>query len=275
MPNSAAASPWPGRLILAGVLALLYAPIAMVCLYSFTESRLGMVWRGFTVRWYGELVRDSELAESLGISILLGSAASTGAVVLGACAAVGLPGWSLRPRRAAQAVLGLPLVVPDLILALALGIYFHALGIEKCMVTVILAHMTFGVAYAFVVVSAAVQDLDPNLYRAALDCGATPAQAFWRVLLPLFAPSLITAWLFVFALSFDDFLIAFFTKGVGADTLPIKVYGRMRLGVRPDINALFTLLFLVTLAGTLLALRVQRGGSPARGRSRLTTREAL
>ena len=116
--------------------------------------------------------------------------------------------------------------------------------------------MSFGVSYAFIVISAAVADLDENLYAAALDCGATPRRAFTSVTLPILWPSLVVAWLLVFALSFDDFLITFFTKGTGSDTLPIKIYSRMRFGVRPDTNALFVVLFLVTLTCLCLAYRV-------------------
>jgi spermidine/putrescine transport system permease protein len=249
---------WPGRIVLAGVLLILYAPVLMIGVYSFNDSRLGMVWQGFTTRWYGELFRDAELAESLKRSVLIGVAASTASVALGTLAALGLSCWQPRPRRLMQGLLALPLVVPDMVLAVALAVYFHALGAEKGWLTVVLAHTAFGVAYAFVVVSAAVSDLDPNLYAAALDCGATPWQAVWRVLAPILAPSLVVAWLFVFVLSFDDFLITFFTTGPGNDTLPIKIYTRMNRGVPPHMNALFVLLFLVTLAGALLVLRVSR-----------------
>ena len=145
-----------------------------------------------------------------------------------------------------------------MILAVALAIFFHALGTEKGWLTVVLAHTAFGLAYAFVVISAAVRDLNPDLLAAALDCGASPWQAFWRVLAPILMPSLIVAWLLVFALSFDDYLIAFFTKGPATDTLPIKIFGRMRRGVTPDTNALFALLFAATLAGALVAQRLQR-----------------
>lgn len=255
-------SPWVGRLILGGVLAVLYAPVVMIGVYSFTESKLGMVWRGFTTSWYAELFRDGELAESLRVSVLVGCAASTFSVALGTLAAVGLQTWRPRTRRLVQGLLALPLVVPEMVLAVALGVYFHALGTEKGLLTVVLAHTVFGLAYAFVIVSAAVNDLDPNLYHAALDCGATPGQAFWRVLLPILAPSLTAAWLLVFALSFDDFLVTMFTKGLSDDTLPIKIYTRMRFGVRPDTNALFVLLFLATLAGVLVTLRLNRTRKP-------------
>jgi ABC-type spermidine/putrescine transport system permease subunit II len=150
-------------------------------------------------------------------------------------------------------VLALPLVVPDMIIAVSLALFFHALSADQGLVTVVLAHTAFGLAYAFVALWGAVQDFDETLVDAAVDCGATPWQAFWRVTVPILAPSLLVAWLLVFALSFDDFLITFLTKGPGADTLPIMIFSRMRFGVQPDTNALFVVLFLLTLLGVLLA----------------------
>jgi ABC-type spermidine/putrescine transport system permease subunit II len=249
---------WLGRAILGLVLIAMYAPVAMVFIYSFNESRIGSVWTGFSSRWYGELLRRDDLWEALQVSLVVGFSASTLSVALGTLAAVGLRRWSERRRRLAAGLFGLPLVVPDLILAVALGLFFHALAVPQGLATVVLAHTAFGIAYAFVVLSAAVQDLDENLYLAALDCGATPWQAFWRVTVPILLPSATVAWMLVFALSFDDFLITFFTKGPGRDTLPIKIYSQMRFGVRPDTNALFVILFVATLAGTLAALWVGR-----------------
>ena len=247
-----------GRLILVAVLLGMYAPLAMIVVYSFNESRLGSVWTGFSPRWYGELMRRRELWDGLRMSLQVGLCSSTLSVTLGALAAWGLRTWRPRPRRLAVGLIGLPLVAPEMIMGVSLAIFFHAMHVELSFATVVAAHVAFGLSYAFVVVAAAVADFDPILYDAALDCGATPAQAIRRVVLPILAPSLIVAWLFVFALSFDDFLITFFTKGPGTDTLPIKIYSRMRFGVRPDTNALFTLLFVATLVGACLAAWLSR-----------------
>jgi ABC-type spermidine/putrescine transport system permease subunit II len=251
---------WAGWGVLAVVLALMYVPVAMVFVYSFNASRLGSVWTGFSTRWYGELFQRRDLWEGLRTSVIIGLAASTLSVALGSLAAMGLRRWQARSRRLAQGVLTLPLVVPDMIMAVALGLFFHALGVRKGMVTVILAHVSFGLSYAYVVVAAAVQDLDEDLEAAALDCGATPWQTYLYITAPILTPSLIVAWLLVFALSFDDFLITFFSKGPGGDTLPIKIYARMRFGVRPDTNALFVLLFLGTMVGVAIASRAGRRG---------------
>ena len=173
-------------------------------------------------------------------------------------AALGLRRWRPRLKKLAQGVLALPLVTPDVITALALAMFFSALHVQQGWVTVIAAHCVFGISYAFIVMLGAVQDLDDTLYSAALDCGATPWQAYWRVIVPILTPSLIVAWLFVFALSFDDFLITFMTKGPGADTLPIKIYSQMRFGIQPQTNALFVILFLGTLGGAMVAGRLMR-----------------
>jgi ABC-type spermidine/putrescine transport system permease subunit II len=235
------------------VLLVMYAPVAMIFIYSFNASRIGSVWTGFSVKWYGELFTRDELWSGLRMSLLVGLLASTFSVVLGTLAAIGLRRWPRRAQRAATGLLALPLVVPDMIIAVSLALFFHALSADQGLITVTLAHTAFGLSYAFIAMSGAVQDFDQTLIDAAVDCGATPWQAFWRVTVPILAPSLLVAWLLVFALSFDDFLITFLTKGPGADTLPIEIYSRMRFGVQPDTNALFVVLFLFTLIGVLLA----------------------
>ena len=249
---------WLGRAALAAVLLAMYLPIVMIVLYSFTEAKSATVWRGFSLAGYAALWQDRELWSGLRASALIGAAASTVSVLLGTMAALGLRRWRVRWRAAARGMLSLPLVTPDVIIALSLALFFSALGVQQGWTTVVLAHCTFGISYAFVVMVAAVNDLDDTLYSAALDCGATPWQAYQRVIVPTLAPSLVVAWLLVFALSFDDFLITFMTKGPGADTLPIKIFSRLRFGITPQTNALFVLLFVGTFAGALIAGRLMR-----------------
>jgi len=242
-----------GYLALAAALAGMYLPVVMIFVYSFNASRIGTVWTGFSLDAYRRLVLQSDLWWALVASCFIGVAASSLSVLLGTAAALGLPQWPRRLKSLARGVLALPLVTPDVITALALAMFFSALRIQQGWGTVIAAHCIFGISYAFVVMAGAVQDLDETLYAAALDCGANPAQAYRRVIVPILAPSLIVAWLFVFALSFDDFLITFMTKGPGADTLPIKIYTQMRFGIQPQTNALFVVLFLFTLGGAVVA----------------------
>lgn len=250
---------WLGRSTLAVVLGGMYLPVLMTFVYSFNASRIGTVWTGFSLAGYAELWHEEELWQGLRASLLIGAAASTLSVLAGTLAAMGLAAWRPRTKLLAQGVLALPLVTPEVIIGLSLAMFFSALSIRQGFGTVVAAHCVFGISYAFVVMSGPVQDFDRNLYSAALDCGATPWQAYTRVIVPILAPSLVVAWLFVFALSFDDFLITFMTKGPGADTLPIKIYAQMRFGIKPQTSALFVILFLTTLSGALAASRLLRG----------------
>jgi ABC-type spermidine/putrescine transport system permease subunit II len=246
-----------GMLILA--LGALYAPIAVTFVYSFNASeRIGTVWKGFSLAPYGRVFEQEGLWHGLRASLFIGVQTATVSVGLGTLAAVGMAKWRGIGRRGGQLLLSLPLVTPDIITGLALASFFFTLRIDQGWGTVVLAHGVFGISYAYVVMASAVADLDENLYLAALDCGATPWQAFWRVTAPLLLPAMGVAWLLVFALSFDDFVITFLTKGPGADTLPIKIYSQMRFGVRPETNALFVLLFLATLVGAVAAARLAR-----------------
>ncbi|HVC92077.1 MAG TPA: ABC transporter permease [Pirellulales bacterium] len=221
----------------------------MIFIYSFNRSRLGGVWTGFSTRWYAELFQRSELWKALGTSTLIAACASSLSTILGTLAAFGLRHWRRRTRDLARGLFSIPLVVPDMIIGVSLALYYHSLAIERGLATIIVAHMVFGVSYAFVVMSAAVKLLDETLFAAALDCGATPWQSHRWVTIPTLAPSLGVAWLLVFVMSFDDFLITFFSKGLGNDTLPIKIYSQMRFGLRPATNALFAVIFLVTVVG--------------------------
>ncbi len=254
---------WLGWAALGIVLAGMYLPVLMTFVYSFNESKVGTVWTRFSLDGYRRVFEQEGMLAALAASLVIGAAASTLSVLAGTLAAMGLAAWRPRTRLAAQAVLALPLVTPDVIIALSLAMFFSPLSLEQGFGTVVAAHCVFGISYAFVVMTGAVQDLDHTVYAAALDCGATPWQAWSRVIVPILAPSLVVAWLFVFALSFDDFLITFMTKGPGADTLPIKIYGQMRFGIKPETSALFVLLFIVTLTGALGASRLLRQPTPA------------
>ena len=249
---------WLGWAALGAVLIGMYLPVIMIFVYSFNASKIGTAWTGFSWNGYTELFARDDLWKGLAASFTIGGAASSLSVVAGTLAAVGLARWRPRKRALAQGLLALPLVTPDVIIALSLAMFFYALRIQQGWTTVVAAHCVFGISYAFVVMRGAVQDLDDTLFFAALDCGATPWQAYSRVIMPILAPSLAVAWLFVFALSFDDFLITFLTKGPGTDTLPIKIYTQMRFGIQPRTSALFVVLFLATFAGALVASRLLR-----------------
>jgi ABC-type spermidine/putrescine transport system permease subunit II len=252
------ASRWLGLAALSLALVGMYLPVLMVLIYSFNASRIGTVWTGFSLHGYRDLFAQPELWRALLASCTIAAAASSLSAVGGTMAALGLKHWRPKAKMLAQGLLALPLVTPDVITAVALALFFSAMRLPQGWGTVIAAHCVFGISYAFVVMLAAVQDLDETLLAAALDCGATPWQAYRRIILPILSPSIVVAWLFVFALSFDDFLITFMTKGPGADTLPIKIYSQMRFGIRAQTNALFVVLFIVTLGGAIVAARLAR-----------------
>jgi ABC-type spermidine/putrescine transport system permease subunit II len=251
-----------GIAALAVALAGMYLPVLMTFIYSFNASRIGTVWTGFSLGGYRALFQHAELWRALMASCSIAAAASSLSVIAGTMAALGLRRWWPRWQAVAQSVLALPLVTPDVIIALSLAMFFSALGLQQGWGTIVAAHCVFGISYAFVVMVGAVHDLDETLFAAALDCGATPWQSYRRVVVPILAPSLIVAWLFVFALSFDDFLITFMTKGPGNDTLPIKIFAQMRFGIQPQTSALFVVLFFATLAGAIVATTLTRRREP-------------
>jgi putrescine transport system permease protein len=258
---------------LAAALALgyvfLYAPIALLVVYSFNDSRLVTVWSGFSTRWYGELAGNARILEAARLSLAVAAAAATLAAGVGTLGGLALARRGRFPGRLLlAALLAAPLVMPEVVTGLTLLLTFVALEQtigwpgERGFTTLVLAHASFGVAYVAVVVQARLAMLDPALEEAAADLGAPPARTFFAVTLPLIAPAVAAGWLLAFTLSLDDLVIASFATGPGATTLPIYIFASVRLGVSPQINALASILVLVValaaLAGWLLWRRMRR-----------------
>jgi putrescine transport system permease protein len=250
--------------------AFLYVPIALLIVYSFNASRLVTVWAGFSPRWYGELFRNAQILEAAWLSLRIAAVTATLATVLGTLAALALArAGRFKGRSALVGLLAGPLVMPEVMLGLALLLLFVALesafgGPGRGAGTIVIAHVTFSMAYVAVVVRAKLADLDRSLEEAAADLGATPTTVFFRITMPLIAPALAAGWLLAFTLSLDDLVVASFVSGPGASTLPMVVYSSVRLGVSPQINALATLLVaavavLVGGAGWLLGRRNRVG----------------
>jgi putrescine transport system permease protein len=246
--------------------AFLYTPIVLLIIYSFNSSRLVTVWAGFSPRWYGELVHNAQILEAAWLSVRIAAATATLATILGTLAALALARSTRFPGRAPLvALLAAPLVMPEVVLGLALLLLFVALETtlgwpSRGAGTIVIAHVTFSVAFVAVVVRAKLADMDRSLEEAAADLGATPMRVFWRITAPLIAPALAAGWLLSFTLSLDDLVIASFVSGPGASTLPMVVYSSVRLGVSPQINALATLMVLTVAltvggAGWLLGRR--------------------
>lgn len=237
--------------VLAFGYAFLYVPIAILMLYSFNDSRLVSVWSHFSTRWYGELFANAQIGEALWLSLRIAAASATVSVLLGMLAALALQRWrAFIGRNTFEALAMTPLVLPEVLTGLALLLLFVFLGEHlgwpgrRGAVTITIAHITFGMAYATVVIRARLSQLDRGLEEAAADLGAPPWRVFRRVTLPLLMPAIVAAWLLAFTLSFDDVVVASFVTGPGASTLPIVIFSSVRLGVSPQINALATLLVL-------------------------------
>lgn len=229
------------------VLVFFYLPIAVLILNSFNASRFGTTWQGFTFKWYARLLEREDLWSALGNSLQVAAIASVGAMVLGTCAAFALNRYQSRLQTAHHLLVTIPLVLPEILMGMSLLLLFVAIGQPLSLITVTLAHITFCVSYVTLVVLARLQDFDFQIVDAARDLGATRFQAFWKVVLPLLAPGILAGGLLAFTLSIDDFVVTFFVKGPGADTLPVVIYSMIKKSREfPVINALSTLLLLVT-----------------------------
>jgi spermidine/putrescine transport system permease protein len=229
------------------VLAFFYLPIGFLILNSFNSSRFGTTWQGFTLKWYGRLFEREDLWVALGNSLQVAAFASIGAMILGTCAAFALNRFTSRLQTTHQLLITVPLVLPEILMGMSLLLLFVSLGQPLSLLTVTLAHVTFCISYVTLVVLARLQDFDFQIVDAARDLGATRFQAFRKVILPLLAPGIFAGGLLAFTLSIDDFVVTFFVKGPGADTLPVVIYSMIKKSREfPVINALSTLLLLVT-----------------------------
>ncbi|MFC4218341.1 ABC transporter permease [Pseudophaeobacter arcticus] len=239
--------------------AFLYVPMLILVIYSFNESKLVTVWAGFSTKWYGELMQNEAFLDAAWVTIKVAIASSTFATVLGTMAAyVLVRGGRFKGRTLFSGMIYAPLVMPEVITGLSLLLLFIGIGLDRGVWTIVLAHTTFSMCYVSVVVSSRLMTFDRSLEEAALDLGCSPSEAFRLVTLPIIAPAVISGWLLAFTLSLDDLVIASFTSGPAATTLPIKIYSAVRLGVSPEINALSTLMIAVVTIGVLTASLVNK-----------------
>ena len=239
--------------------AFLYLPMVILIVYSFNASELVTVWAGFSTRWYGELLRDEAFLDAAWVTVQVAVASSTIATVLGTMAAyVMVRAGRFWGRTLFSGMIYAPLVMPEVITGLSLLLLFINIGLDRGILTIILAHTTFSMCYVSVVVSARLVSFDRALEEAALDLGASPFEAFRLVTLPIILPAVISGWLLAFTLSLDDLVIASFTAGPSATTLPIKIFSSIRLGVSPEINALSTILIAVVAVGVITASLVSK-----------------
>lgn len=237
------------NLYLALVMLVTYLPLLIVVVFSFNDSKLTVGWKGFTLRWYQALFRNEALMEALGNSILLGVLSCLFAAVIGTLGAIGMARVHFKTKGMMEYLSTIPMIVPEIILAMAFMAFFSTLGLPFGMVTLVIAHTAFCIPYVFMMVKARLVGIDKSLEEAARDLGASPARTFWDITLPLILPAVLSGCILAFAMSFDDVVISLFVTGPTLSTLPIKVYTQLKTGVTPEINALCTVILLVVILG--------------------------
>ena len=234
--------------------AFLYIPIIILVVYSFNASRLVTVWGGFSLEWYKVMWSNQGLMDAAWVTARVGVLSATFGTILGTLAALVLVRFPRFPGRIPfTGMIYAPLVMPEVITGLSLLLLFVAINVDRGFWTVTIAHTTFTMCYVAVIVQSRLLTFDRSLEEAALDLGCPPVKTFFRITLPLIAPAIISGWMLAFTLSLDDLVIASFTTGPGATTLPIKIYSQVRLGVTPEINAICTILIAFVTVGVIIA----------------------
>ena len=239
-------SSWLNVFSVALGLAFLYLPILVLVIYSFNVSRLVTVWAGWSTRWYAELLNDRAILDAAWVTLRVAVLSATAATVLGTLTAIALTRLGrFRGRLLFSGMLYAPLVMPEVIIGLSLLLLFVAAGVDRGFWTIAVAHSTLTMCFVAVIVQSRLLQLDRSLEEAALNLGCPPLRTFFSVTLPLLLPALVSGWMLAFTLSLDDLVVASFTTGPGATTLPIRIYSEIRLGVKPEINAICTVMLAV------------------------------
>jgi spermidine/putrescine transport system permease protein len=235
------------------VYAFLYTPLLIVVLYSFNDSRLNAEWVGFTWHWYEVLLHDEDMLRAAANSLLIALVASTVATLLGTMAGIAMQRYKL-PVLSFMVLT--PVAMPEVLLGVSLLLFFiQVLNLTLGMLSIILAHITFSIGFVAVIVRARLAGMDESIFEAARDLGASPWNTFRLVTFPLILPGIVAGWMMAFTLSLDDFVITFFIAGVGVSTLPLRIYSMIKIAVTPEVNAVSTILMLLTLVMILLVTR--------------------
>ncbi len=240
------------------IYAFLYIPILVVVVYSFNKSQFSMIWEGFSLKWYRELINDHEILTATWHSLLLGFLASTSAVLLGSLAAVCIKRYKFQGRKLLHGLVFTLVVIPDLVMGIALLILFHFLPVPLGFWSLFFAHTTFCLPFVIVTLHARLGQLDKHLFESAKDLGASEFVLFRQIILPLLGPALISSWLLSFTLSIDDVIISYFVAGPSFEILPLKIYAMVRTGVTPEVNAISTIILGFTLLFVVGATLIRR-----------------
>ena len=240
------------------VFLFFYLPIVILVLFSFNQSRLNIVWTGFTFEWYAALWRDSVLVRTLQNSLIVATATTAVSVVLGTAGGWLLYRFRYRGSGFLETLVFMPMIVPEVILGVSLLILFVTIGLQLGYTTIVISHVTFCFPFVMAAVQARLAGLDPALEEAALDLGATPLQAFSKVLVPYLLPAIVSGALMSFTLSLDELIVTYFTASAGTRTLPLEIFGRVKKGLDPSLNAISTVLIFVTVLAVFLTETLRR-----------------
>ena len=256
------------------IYAFLYIPIVVLIVFSFNDSKYRGNWSGFTLRWYQDLFSDPDIMSALYTTFVVAIISSILATVIGTITAVGIHSLKPRYKKLFINLTYIPMISPDIVIGISLLTLFVMLKLNLGYITLILAHITFNIPYVIFAVLPKLQQLDPHLEEAALDLGATPFQAFFKVILPEITPGILTGALMAFTLSLDDFMVSFFTTGSGVATLSIKIYSMTKRGVSPTINALSSIMFIVLLT-IMCIVQIKQNKEPKRVYVKAETEQEL
>lgn len=241
------------QIYLAVLLFFMYIPIMLTILYSFNESKISSVWGGWSFKWYEELLHDRDMKEALRNSLVLAGLSCLSASVIGTLGALGMTKTKCRANGMIEYISMIPIMIPEIILGMVFLAFFSLLALPFGMLTLVIAHTAFCIPYIFTMVKARLSSMDKSLEEAARDLGAAPVRVFFDITLPLIAPAVLSGMLLAFAMSFDDVVISIFVTGPRINTLPVKIYTKMKTGVTPEINALATILLAATIGLVLLS----------------------
>jgi len=240
-------------LYLACVYLFLYIPILILVIYSFNDSKYSTNWQGFTLSWYTQLIADGPLMEAFVNSLVIAFASSVSATILGTLGAFAFYRYRFPGRKVMYTFIYIVMMSPDIVMGISLLMFFIILGMETGALTLLLAHITFCLPFVVVTVFSRISGFDRNIIDVAKDLGATELQMFRHIMLPMLMPAIIAGWLLSFTLSLDDVVVSFFTTGPYFEILPLKIYSMVRLGIKPEINALSAVMFLLSLITVTVA----------------------
>ncbi|TCL70049.1 ABC-type spermidine/putrescine transport system permease subunit II [Hydrogenispora ethanolica] len=244
---------WTSLLYTMLIYLVLYVPIVVLVVYSFNQSKLNVIWTGFTLDWYGSLLRNEDVLSAFKNSLILAVISTVVSAMIGTLAAVGMYRYRFKGKSVLDALLYIPVVIPEIVMGIALLALFAQFQVALGMFTLICAHVAFSIPFVVLVVKARLDGFNRSIEEAAMDLGANPWQTFLRVTLPVIMPGIISGAMLAFTLSLDDVVISFFVAGPQSTTLPLKVFSMVKFGVSPEINALSTIMLVITLSVVVIA----------------------